>query len=45
MEHDPASVHVSVYECYECGTRFESERRDDCPDCAGEVRNLSVPRN
>ncbi|MFB6118994.1 rubrerythrin-like domain-containing protein [Halosegnis sp.] len=43
MQHDPSSTDVSLYECYECGARVESD--GVCPECAGEVRNLTVPRN
>jgi hypothetical protein len=45
MQHDPSSVHVSTYECAECGTRIESDECAACPDCSGVVRNISVPRN
>ena len=46
MQFDPSDEEVPMYECYECGTRVEGTDPDGvCPECAGEVRNLSVPRN
>ncbi|MFC7175726.1 rubrerythrin-like domain-containing protein [Halosegnis marinus] len=45
MQHNPADLDVSTYECYECGTRVESEaHQGTCPDCAGSVRNITVVR-
>lgn len=45
MKHNPADADVSVYECYECGTRIKAEsHQGPCPQCSGEVRNIAVVR-
>ncbi|XVH31358.1 rubrerythrin-like domain-containing protein [Haloferacaceae archaeon DSL9] len=33
------------YECYECGYREVSDSHlRSCPECGGEIHNISVPR-
>lgn len=34
-----------TYECVDCGHRIEAdERPGECPECGGEMQNISVPR-
>jgi rubrerythrin len=42
---DPYTPEQSTYECYECGHRVtDSGHPGGCPECAGKVRNIAVPR-
>jgi Zn finger protein HypA/HybF involved in hydrogenase expression len=42
---DPYTPEQSTYECYECGHRVTvSGHRGGCPECAGTVRTIAVPR-
>jgi len=36
----------ATYECSACGARIEDATRQPvaCPECGGEMRNISVPR-
>lgn len=39
-ENDPPYT----YECVDCGHRTEAESRPgNCPECGGEMRNISKP--
>ena len=43
---DPSSEDPPyTYECLECGNRVEAEHYPgECPDCGGEMQNISKPR-
>ncbi|GAB6877935.1 hypothetical protein JCM17823_02090 [Halorubrum gandharaense] len=44
-EIDPYSPSNGYFECLDCGHRESGvERLADCPECAGEVRNIAVAR-
>lgn len=45
MVYDPdANVDAdSVYECLDCGTRYEAPGSQSCPDCGRALRNTSYP--
>jgi len=44
MHPDPQSRNESYYECPVCGLRVEGEDLVACPECGGQVRNISVTR-
>lgn len=34
-----------TYECVDCGRRIEADHHPgDCPECSGDMQDLSVPR-
>jgi Zn finger protein HypA/HybF involved in hydrogenase expression len=42
---DPYSPSRGYFECLVCGSRTTSETRlTECPECAGSVQNIAVPR-
>jgi Zn finger protein HypA/HybF involved in hydrogenase expression len=45
VRHDPYDPPTTkTFECVDCGRRFEAERQPMlCPDCGGDLRDLSVP--
>ncbi|WP_276260967.1 rubrerythrin-like domain-containing protein [Haloglomus litoreum] len=47
MSHftDPYTASETTYECYDCSGRVVVDgHQGACPDCGGNVRNISVPR-
>ncbi|MEF8821032.1 MAG: rubrerythrin-like domain-containing protein [Halovenus sp.] len=41
----PCAEGKDLYECRDCLTRLcSNERITSCPDCGGEMENLSKPR-
>ena len=41
----PCAEEEDLYECRDCLTRLcSSQRLTSCPDCGGEMENLSTPR-
>jgi rubrerythrin len=41
--YDPEPPYT--YECVECGHRVEADHRPEtCPECGGEMRDISVSR-
>lgn len=42
-EDDDSSL--NTYECTDCGHRIQAEhQRNTCPECDGEMTDISVPR-
>lgn len=40
--YDAEEDRPHIYECVNCGERLELEERPgDCPECGGEMRNIS----
>ncbi|WP_435064603.1 rubrerythrin-like domain-containing protein [Halobaculum sp. EA56] len=46
MRADPYQADtVRVFECRRCSTRVEAEHSvGKCPDCGGDLQDISVPR-
>lgn len=46
MKNDPYHTGaVRTFECRDCSTRIEaSHAPGECPECGGEVQDISVPR-
>lgn len=34
-----------VYECFDCGARTDGPTTEGCPECGGELVNLSTSRD
>ncbi|AGB37459.1 rubrerythrin-like domain-containing protein [Natronococcus occultus] len=41
---DPYTPDEPRYECANCGYRGGPGSGELCPDCAGQLRNIAVPR-
>lgn len=42
---NPTSSAENRYECFDCGARTTADSQlVECPECGGDVRNISVPR-
>jgi Zn finger protein HypA/HybF involved in hydrogenase expression len=45
MRVDPFDPDDPMYECFECGHRVETgDHSGSCPQCDGEVKNITVTR-
>ncbi|ELY72516.1 rubrerythrin-like domain-containing protein [Natrinema pallidum] len=42
---NPYSPDRSHYECWSCGYRMTAGSLGSCPECGGQMHNLSVPRD
>jgi hypothetical protein len=42
VRSDPYTPNEGEYECLSCGYRVSERGR--CPDCGGDLKNISVPR-
>ncbi|PSP75195.1 hypothetical protein BRC86_04095 [Halobacteriales archaeon QS_3_64_16] len=42
VRSDPYTADEGEYECIDCGYRAGEGGR--CPDCGGDLKNISVPR-
>ena len=45
MRPSKAEKTVDVYECFDCGKRFENPETTMCSDCGGALRNLGRSRD
>lgn len=43
----PSDRDDATFECVDCGHRVEAadERPSSCPECGGNLQNVSVPRD
>ena len=45
MRPNTAQYPVKLYECFYCGARTSDSTVEGCPECGGELVNLSTSRD